>query len=70
MILRPWRPLCSPGMLELSEDDFAHKKLEQAEVKKVLQFTLWKLEQLRQWNRGNIFAEIKALSKAMGDQAG
>ena len=54
------------GMLDLSEEDFAHKKLEQADVKKVLQFTLWRLEQLRAWEKGNIFAEIKGLSKATG----
>ena len=58
------------GMLDLSEEDFAHKKLEPAEVKKVLQFTLWRLEQLRQWNKGNIFNEIKTLSKEMGLKLG
>ena len=58
------------GMLDLSEQSFTHKKLEPADVKKVLQFTLWRLEQLRQWNKGNIFAEIKALSGAMGIKLG
>ena len=58
------------GMLELTVEDFAHKKLEEAEVKKVLQFTLWRLEQLRQWNKGNIFNEIKTLSKEMGLKLG
>lgn len=58
------------GMLDLSEEDFAHKKLEQADVKKALQFTLWRLEQLRGWEKGNIFAEIKGLSKAMGIKLG
>ena len=58
------------GMLDLSEKDFAHKKLEAADVKKVLQFTLWKLEQLREWDKDNIFADIKALSKAMGIKLG
>ncbi|AMO57626.1 glutamyl-tRNA synthetase [Endozoicomonas montiporae] len=58
------------GMLDLGAEDFAHKKLEEAEVKKVLQFTLWRLEQLRQWNKGNIFNEIKTLSKEMGLKLG
>ena len=58
------------GMLELTAEDFAHKKLEEAEVKKVLQFTLWRLEQLRQWNKGNIFNEIKTLSREMGLKLG
>ena len=54
------------GMLDLSAEDFAHKKLEEGDVKKVLQFTLWRLEQLRQWNKSNIFNEIKTLSREMG----
>ncbi len=58
------------GMLDLSEEDFVHKKLEQADVKKVLQFTLWRLEQLRQWNKSDIFNEIKTLSKEMGLKLG
>ncbi|WP_263080395.1 glutamate--tRNA ligase [Endozoicomonas sp. Mp262] len=58
------------GLLDLSPEDFAHKKLEESEVKKVLQFTLWRLEQQRQWTKGNIFADIKALSKAMGHKLG
>ena len=58
------------GMLDLSSEDFAHKKLEAGDVKKVLQFTLWKLEQLRQWQRDQIFSEIKGLSKAMDIKLG
>ena len=58
------------GMLDLTEEDFAHKKLEQADVKKILQFTLWRLEQLRHWNKGNIFDEIKTLSREMGLKLG
>lgn len=58
------------GMLDLSPEDFAHKKLETNDVKKVLQFTLWKLEQLCQWQRDQIFSEIKELSQAMGIKLG
>ncbi|MGB0360335.1 MAG: glutamate--tRNA ligase, partial [Endozoicomonas sp.] len=58
------------GMLSLTTEDFTHKKLEAGDVKKILQFTLWKLEQLRQWERGTIFEEIKGLSKAMNIKLG
>ncbi len=58
------------GMLDLKADDFLHKKLEDTEVKKVLQFTLWRLEQLRKWDKGSIFSEIKTLSKAMDIKLG
>ncbi|WP_330926974.1 glutamate--tRNA ligase [Candidatus Sororendozoicomonas aggregata] len=54
------------GMLNLSADDFAHKKLSEAEVKQVLQFTLWRLEQQREWNKNNLFDAIKKLANAMG----
>ena len=53
------------GMLNLRPEDFAHNKLEEAQIKRVLQFTLWKLEAQRHWSKETIFADIKALAKAM-----
>ena len=53
------------GILDLQASDFEHKKLEEGQVKRVLQFALWQLEALRDWNKDQIFVEIKALSKAM-----
>lgn len=53
------------GMLELTPEQFAHKKLEEGQVKRVLQFALWKLEAQRQWTKDNIFDDIKGLAKAM-----
>ena len=53
------------GMLNLTESDFEHKKLEEGQVKRVLQFSLWKLEAQRHWTKENIFEDIKALAKGM-----
>ncbi len=53
------------GMLNLTEEDFNHKNLEEGQVKRVLQFALWKLEAQRHWNKENIFEDIKALAKGM-----
>jgi glutamyl-tRNA synthetase len=53
------------GMLSITEDDFKHKTLEEGQVKRVLQFTLWKLEAQRHWSKENIFADIKALANEM-----
>ncbi|ARU56258.1 glutamyl-tRNA synthetase [Oleiphilus messinensis] len=53
------------GILPLTEADFEHKKLEAGQVKRVLQFTLWKLEALRDWQKDSIFAEVKSLCQAM-----
>lgn len=58
------------GMLDINAEKFEHKKLEEGEVKRVLQFALWQLEALRDWNKDSIFAEIKLLSKAMGFKIG
>ncbi len=58
------------GMLELTEGDFAHKKLDQDAVKTLLQFTLWKLEAQRVWTKDNIFGDIKGLAKDMSYKIG
>ena len=58
------------GLLDLTLDDFAHKKLDVVDVKKIVQFTLWRLEQQRTWTKEAIFADIKALSVAMGHKLG
>ena len=59
------------GMLNLKPEDFAHNKLDEAQIKRVLQFTLWKLEAQRHLSKENIFADVKAMAKAiyinMGD---
>ncbi|TVP54208.1 MAG: glutamate--tRNA ligase [Halomonadaceae bacterium] len=53
------------GMLPLSPEDFSHKTLDQEQVLRVLQFSLWRLEAQRDWSKDNIFADIKGLAKAM-----
>ncbi|MDX1590015.1 MAG: glutamate--tRNA ligase, partial [Oleiphilaceae bacterium] len=53
------------GMLDLTPEDFAHKALDEDQVRRVLQFSLWRLEAQRHWSKENIFADIKALAKAM-----
>ena len=58
------------GMLDLKPEDFSHNKLDEAQLKRVLQFTLWKLEAQRHWSKDNIFADIKTLAKAMGLKMG
>ena len=58
------------GMLPLSSSDFEHKKLEVAQVKRVLQFSLWKLEAQRHWAKEAIFDDIKSLAQAMDIKLG
>lgn len=58
------------GMLPLTEQGFDGCKLERDQLKRVLQFSLWRLEAQRQWSKDNVFADIKAVSAAMGLKMG
>ena len=58
------------GMLPLTEESFAGSKLDRDILKRVLQFTLWRLEAQRHWTKENIFADVKALSKVMDIKMG
>lgn len=53
------------GMLPLKVEDFAHGKVSEDQIKRAIQFTLWRLEAQRHWTKENIFADIKFLSQAM-----
>ncbi|MGB1238246.1 MAG: glutamate--tRNA ligase [Pseudomonadales bacterium] len=54
------------GMLELSDEDFAHKSLEKDDVRKILQFSAWLLDAETNWDKGHLFAELKGLADKMG----
>ncbi|WP_019531435.1 glutamate--tRNA ligase [Dasania marina] len=54
------------GQLSISESDFADCKLQGDELAQALQFSLWSLEALRDWQRDSIFACMKGLADSMG----
>jgi len=54
------------GTLPLDEDSFVGVKGEKEDVVKGLQFALWRMEALQQWNRDNIWNELKAVADASG----
>jgi glutamyl-tRNA synthetase len=58
------------GMLKLEVSAFAQGRLSEDQLKRVLQFTLWRLESQRHWARDNLFADIKALASAMNLKMG
>jgi glutamyl-tRNA synthetase len=68
--IAPMASFLFSGMLPLKAGDFAHNKLDETQIKRILQFTLWRLEAQRQWTKENIFADIKFLSSAMGVKMG
>ena len=53
------------GKLGLQAEQFAHKKLSQDDVRKVLQLLLWKLEALRHWDKDGITANIQQVAEGM-----
>ncbi|WP_101756622.1 glutamate--tRNA ligase [Oceanicoccus sp. KOV_DT_Chl] len=66
--LSDFAPLASflaSGTLPLNSDSFAGLKLDEEQLKQVLQFTLWRMEALRQWDRDAIFEELKTLATSM-----
>ena len=52
--------------MPISEDNFAGVKGERDEVVKGLQFALWRMEELRHWDRDNIWNELKSISDSLG----
>ncbi len=63
--LSDFAPLSSflvSGMLPLTKESFADAKLDDDQLKQVLQFALWRLEALRHWDRDEIFNTLKELA--------
>jgi len=54
------------GLLNLLEADFSHAKLSTEDTRKILQFSLWRLESLNKWHKDNIFEELKSLADKLG----
>lgn len=63
--LSDFAPLSSflvSGMLPITKESFAESKLDEEQLKQVLQFALWRLEGLRHWERDGIFDTLKTLA--------
>ena len=53
------------GMLPLTVEQLMSSGLEEEQLLEVLQFSLWRLERLQQWERDKIFNELKSVADAM-----
>lgn len=51
------------GMLDVTEQQFEHKKIEKDELIKLLQMGLWQLEAIRHWEKPEIQKRLFALAK-------
>lgn len=58
----PLTSFLASGQLSLTKESFAEIKLDDDQLKSVLQFALWRLEALRVWERDEIFNTLKTLS--------
>ena len=53
------------GMLPISEEGLRSTGMEDDQLMEVLQFSLWRLESIQQWQRDNIFDALKSIADAM-----
>jgi len=53
------------GMPALKLDDFAHSKLDEETVRKILQFCSWRLDGLRHWDHGILYSELGQIAGEM-----
>jgi len=54
------------GMLPITPESFVHKSLDEEAVRRILQFSVWHLDQQRDWDRDALFNSLKKLADAMG----
>ena len=54
------------GIPELTDQDFEHKTIEQAQMVELLQMGLWQLEAIRNWQKPEIQQRLFALAKIEG----
>ena len=62
----PLAAFFASGMMPVKAESFAGGKLQDEELLTALQFTLWRLEALRSWERDAIFGAIKEVADGMG----
>lgn len=58
----PLTAFLAAGQLPLTSASFDESKLDEEQLKQVLQFALWRLEALRSWERDAIFETLKTLA--------
>ena len=53
------------GLPELSEESFANKSLETAQMQKILQYSVWALDELESWERDSLYTALSSLATAL-----
>jgi len=68
-VLSDFAPLAAflvSGTLPITTEDFTALRTEPAELLRRMQFALWALEDLRQWERDRVWQTLKGVSDALG----
>ena len=53
------------GMLSISAEDLKSSVMNEDQLLEVLQYSLWRLETVQNWNRGNIFSALESVADGM-----
>jgi len=53
------------GFIEIESENFTHKSIDESAAKRILQFSLWRLETIRAWDRDNVEEAMQELAQAM-----
>lgn len=53
------------GMPSLTESSFTHKTLDNETVRRVLQYSSWRLDGLRHWSRDGLYEELNQIAQVM-----
>jgi len=62
----PLTGFLAAGILAITAEQFKETNLDEDQLKQVLQFSLWRLENLQAWQRDVIFSELKLVADSMG----
>src|SRR5690606_38350565 len=54
------------GFPSLTAESFAHTRLEPETVQRILQFSSWRLDGLRHWDRDTLYGELSQIADHLG----
>lgn len=63
--LAPLLSFMLSGLPPLTESSFTHKQLDNETVRRILQFSSWRLDTLQTWERDNLYQALSQIAEAM-----
>ena len=53
------------GLPELSEESFDNKNLDSTQMQKILQYSVWRLDELQSWERDSLYSALSSLATVL-----